>query len=235
MAKAKILIGTSGFSYKEWLGGFYPEKLPGARMLEYYAERMPTVEINYTFRAMPKSAMLEGSAAYHALRQAPRCQRNHRHLHRACVGYGRAARARTVPAPARPEARSHSAARFFSDTEKPDSRSLRVPKQKLVRRFRDHRAGGQRCRTVYRGNRKACVAARANRAVRLCSIAQGDLRQRRPRCLGEKSQSPRRRRRRYLRLFQTRNFGARSRDAPARQTRPLLADYVIFASLAHSS
>jgi len=53
MAKADILIGTSGFSYKEWLGGFYPEKLPGAKMLEYYAERMPTVEINYTFRAMP--------------------------------------------------------------------------------------------------------------------------------------------------------------------------------------
>src|SRR5271167_641560 len=63
MAKAKILIGTSGFSYKEWLGGFYPEKLPGAKMLEYYAERMPTVEINYTFRAMPKRAMLEGWAA----------------------------------------------------------------------------------------------------------------------------------------------------------------------------
>ena len=62
-AKADILIGTSGFSYKEWLGGFYPEKLPGAKMLEYYAERMPTVEINYTFRAMPKSAMLEGWAA----------------------------------------------------------------------------------------------------------------------------------------------------------------------------
>jgi uncharacterized protein YecE (DUF72 family) len=63
MAKAKILIGTSGFSYKEWLGGFYPEKLPAAKMLEYYAERMPTVEINYTFRAMPRPAMLEGWAA----------------------------------------------------------------------------------------------------------------------------------------------------------------------------
>jgi uncharacterized protein YecE (DUF72 family) len=63
MATAKILIGTSGFSYKEWLGGFYPEKLPGPKMLEYYAQRMPTVEINYTFRQMPKSAMLEGWAA----------------------------------------------------------------------------------------------------------------------------------------------------------------------------
>jgi uncharacterized protein YecE (DUF72 family) len=63
MARANILIGTSGFSYKEWLGGFYPEKLPGTKMLEYYAERMPTVEINYTFRRMPKSELLEGWAA----------------------------------------------------------------------------------------------------------------------------------------------------------------------------
>jgi uncharacterized protein YecE (DUF72 family) len=63
MAKAEIRIGTSGFSYKEWLGRFYPEKLPATKMLEYYAERMPTVEINYTFRAMPKTQMLEGWAS----------------------------------------------------------------------------------------------------------------------------------------------------------------------------
>ena len=56
---AKIRIGTSGFSYKEWVGGFYPPKLPGAKMLAHYAERLSTVEINYTFRAMPKREMLE--------------------------------------------------------------------------------------------------------------------------------------------------------------------------------
>jgi uncharacterized protein YecE (DUF72 family) len=60
---ATIRIGASGFSYKEWLGRFYPPKLPGAKMLAYYAERLPTVEINYTFRAMPRRAMLEGWAA----------------------------------------------------------------------------------------------------------------------------------------------------------------------------
>ncbi|HJU27883.1 MAG TPA: DUF72 domain-containing protein [Candidatus Binataceae bacterium] len=60
---AEIRIGASGFSYKEWLGGFYPAKLPGAKMLAYYAERLSTVEINYTFRAMPKRSMLEGWAA----------------------------------------------------------------------------------------------------------------------------------------------------------------------------
>ncbi len=62
-ARAVIRIGTSGFSYKEWLGGFYPAKLAGAKMLAYYAERMPTVEINYTFRAMPKREMLQKWAA----------------------------------------------------------------------------------------------------------------------------------------------------------------------------
>jgi uncharacterized protein YecE (DUF72 family) len=60
---AEIRIGASGFSYKEWLGRFYPPKLSGAKMLAYYAERLPTVEINYTFRAMPKRIMLEGWAA----------------------------------------------------------------------------------------------------------------------------------------------------------------------------
>jgi uncharacterized protein YecE (DUF72 family) len=59
---AVIRIGASGFSYKEWLGRFYPPKLAGAKMLAYYSERLPTVEINYTFRAMPRRAMLEGWA-----------------------------------------------------------------------------------------------------------------------------------------------------------------------------
>lgn len=56
---ARVRIGASGFSYKEWLGSFYPATLPAVRMLAYYAERLLTVEINYTFRAMPRRAMLE--------------------------------------------------------------------------------------------------------------------------------------------------------------------------------
>ncbi len=60
---AVIRAGASGFSYKEWLGGFYPAKLPGLKMLPFYAEHLPTVEINYTFRAMPRRSMLEGWAA----------------------------------------------------------------------------------------------------------------------------------------------------------------------------
>ncbi|MDH3201677.1 MAG: DUF72 domain-containing protein [Myxococcales bacterium] len=59
----RIRAGTSGFSYKEWKGPFYPEKLPANEMLGYYAERLSTVEINNTFYRMPKPSMLEGWVA----------------------------------------------------------------------------------------------------------------------------------------------------------------------------
>jgi uncharacterized protein YecE (DUF72 family) len=49
----EIFTGTSGFSYPEWCGRFYPEALPAAQMLRYYATRLATVEINNTFYRMP--------------------------------------------------------------------------------------------------------------------------------------------------------------------------------------
>jgi uncharacterized protein YecE (DUF72 family) len=55
----QMLAGTSGYSYKEWLGHFYPEKLPADEMLGYYARQLPTVEINNTFYRMPAEALLE--------------------------------------------------------------------------------------------------------------------------------------------------------------------------------
>jgi uncharacterized protein YecE (DUF72 family) len=58
----ELLVGTSGFSFPEWKGTFYPEDLPGKRMLSYYAERLGTVEINNTFYRMPKREMLAGWA-----------------------------------------------------------------------------------------------------------------------------------------------------------------------------
>ena len=48
-----IYAGTSGFSYAEWCGRFYPEAHPASQMLAYYASRLPTVEINNTFYRMP--------------------------------------------------------------------------------------------------------------------------------------------------------------------------------------
>ena len=57
-----LYVGTSGFSYKEWKGPFYPEDLSNADMLSYYAGRLGAVEINNTFYRMPKASVLEGWA-----------------------------------------------------------------------------------------------------------------------------------------------------------------------------
>src|SRR5262245_40466258 len=54
----RMLAGTSGYSYKEWVGSFYPEKLPASEMLRHYAQHLPTVEINNTFYRMPAEALL---------------------------------------------------------------------------------------------------------------------------------------------------------------------------------
>ena len=52
--------GTSGFSYKEWKGSFYPTDLNSNAMLPYYAVQLPAVEINNTFYRMPRTHALEG-------------------------------------------------------------------------------------------------------------------------------------------------------------------------------
>jgi len=54
-----LYVGTSGYSYKEWKGSFYPEDLSAKDMLSYYAGRLPAVEINNTFYRMPQRTMLE--------------------------------------------------------------------------------------------------------------------------------------------------------------------------------
>jgi len=62
MTTAKIHAGASGYSFKEWCGSFYPEKMKPDAMLAWYAERLPSVEINNTFYQMPKPAVLENWA-----------------------------------------------------------------------------------------------------------------------------------------------------------------------------
>ncbi|HMJ05348.1 MAG TPA: DUF72 domain-containing protein [Chthoniobacterales bacterium] len=52
-------IGTSGFQYAEWKGTFYPEKMPATKMLPYYAERLTSTEINYSFRRIPSAKTIE--------------------------------------------------------------------------------------------------------------------------------------------------------------------------------
>jgi uncharacterized protein YecE (DUF72 family) len=57
-----LYVGTSGYSYKEWKGTFYPKNLPVQQMLRFYGERFRTVEINNTFFRMPSVSVLEGWA-----------------------------------------------------------------------------------------------------------------------------------------------------------------------------
>jgi uncharacterized protein YecE (DUF72 family) len=59
---ATYWIGTSGYSYKQWKGRFYPEGLPDAEMLRYYASRFAAVEINYTFYRTASVRQLQGWA-----------------------------------------------------------------------------------------------------------------------------------------------------------------------------
>jgi uncharacterized protein YecE (DUF72 family) len=54
----KIYIGTSGYSYKEWKGGFYPPRIQPKEMLRFYSERFDAVEINNTFYHMPQPTIL---------------------------------------------------------------------------------------------------------------------------------------------------------------------------------
>lgn len=54
-----VLAGTSGFAFAEWKPGFYPADLKGDRMLAFYGEHLPTVEINVSFYRMPTTKMLE--------------------------------------------------------------------------------------------------------------------------------------------------------------------------------
>jgi uncharacterized protein YecE (DUF72 family) len=58
----RIFVGTSGWSYKEWKGTFYPPKIPAEEMLQYYSARFTTVEVNNTFYRMPAERILAGWA-----------------------------------------------------------------------------------------------------------------------------------------------------------------------------
>ena len=54
-----LRVGTSGWSYPEWKGSFYPEDIKGDAMLAYYAERFESVEVNNTFYRLPKPEVMK--------------------------------------------------------------------------------------------------------------------------------------------------------------------------------
>jgi uncharacterized protein YecE (DUF72 family) len=82
----QLLAGTSGFSYKEWVGEFYPDKLAAKAMLAHYATRLPIVEINNTFYRMPNAAAIQGwrSQVPDSFRFAVKVPRRISHIKRDC-------------------------------------------------------------------------------------------------------------------------------------------------------
>ena len=58
MATMKAWIGTSGYSYPDWVGGFYPPATRPNKMLAHYCRHFPLVELNFTFYRMPTASML---------------------------------------------------------------------------------------------------------------------------------------------------------------------------------
>jgi uncharacterized protein YecE (DUF72 family) len=49
-----VLIGTSGWQYRDWRGRFYPQRMPQRLWLEHYAEHFATVESNAAFYRLPE-------------------------------------------------------------------------------------------------------------------------------------------------------------------------------------
>ena len=58
-----VLIGTSGFSYKDWVGPVYPDDLPKREWLSFYGQEFPTCELNFSFYRIPDARTLDRMAA----------------------------------------------------------------------------------------------------------------------------------------------------------------------------
>ncbi len=54
-----ICVGCSGWAYPSWRPDFYPAGLSPKKLLEHYATRLNSVEVNYTFRALPSASTVE--------------------------------------------------------------------------------------------------------------------------------------------------------------------------------
>src|ERR1700686_235938 len=59
----RVHVGTCGFSYKDWIGPFYPHGMKSPGMLEFYAEHFDAVEIDSTYYAVPKPQLFTNMAA----------------------------------------------------------------------------------------------------------------------------------------------------------------------------
>ena len=115
MMAGRLFTGTSGYSYKEWRGAFFPEDLAPDQFLSYYSRKLRSVEINNTFYRFPTETVLEhwrdetpesfvfavkaNQRITHKLRLKKR-RTSHRGLRRTLRGGGRTSWATAVPASA---------------------------------------------------------------------------------------------------------------------------------------
>ena len=59
MSDHRIVIGTSGYSFADWVGPFYPSGMKSGDFLDYYARHFEAVEVNATYYRMPEAGMFE--------------------------------------------------------------------------------------------------------------------------------------------------------------------------------
>lgn len=65
--ESEIRIGTSGYSFQDWQGNFYPDKIEKGKMLDHYVNYFSTVEINSTYYRIPHPAVM-----YNIAKKAPK-------------------------------------------------------------------------------------------------------------------------------------------------------------------
>jgi uncharacterized protein YecE (DUF72 family) len=63
LGAGRVFVGTCGWSYRDWIGPFYPNGIKAAAMLPYYAERFPAVEVDATYYRIPSAATFANMAA----------------------------------------------------------------------------------------------------------------------------------------------------------------------------
>ena len=181
----QILVGTSGYAYKEWRGSFYPEKMKEKDMLRYYAERFPAVEINNTFYRLPARETLlrwaergaprlrlraEGLAAHHPPPAAPpESKETVDYLFDVASRARRPARARPLPDPALPEEGPRPAARL---PRLLPAGARRSPSSSATRRWLDEEVYA-RCARATRPSSAPTPRSRARRALRSCRPRTG--------------------------------------------------------------
>ncbi len=68
MCEPKVRIGTSGYSFEDWRGRFYPQQIDKGKMLDHYAKHFPTVEINSTYYRIPHPRVF-----VNMLKKVPQC------------------------------------------------------------------------------------------------------------------------------------------------------------------